>query len=385
MEQLFGQPVFEVGSETYRWEDVVAFGILTGRLQGIEYRIRQGLACAAFADTQPEQPHIEEQVDEAAAEFRYARDLVTAEEAEDWLAARGLETDEWLEVIRREVLRTVYASRLDQLLRQFPPSQAEVLAAIRAEWLCADGNAPLLDGLAQWAAAAAADEDMHPEEELADESAADDSDLDELDFGDDDSGSATGGSITEIGSGTIGDAPNVDLAPYRARLTGLRPEAIQACVERLLRLRERHARYCLSAASPQGIRKEFDMHRLDWVRVDARALFFDTEAAAREGAFCIREDGMSVDQLATDAGTQVFDVRFLLTEVAEEVRPTLLAAQSREVVGPLWFDERWALLLVLDKILPKDTDEQLRHLSVESAVARAVATQVNHRVTWRLA
>jgi hypothetical protein len=93
---------------------------------------------------------------------------------------------------------------------------------------------------------------------------------------------------------------------------------------------------------------------------------------------------MSFDQLAADAGTPVFDVRFLLTEVAEDVRPILLGARPREVVGPLWFDERWALLLVLDKILPNDADEQLRRMAVESAVERAVATQVNLRVVWRL-
>lgn len=379
MEQLFGQPVFEVGNETYRWEDVVAFGILTGRLQGIEYRTRQGLACVAFADSQDDDPDIEAQVDEAATEFRYARDLVTAEETEDWLAARGLETDEWMDVIRRDVLRAAYATRLDQLVRDFPVSSAAVLDAIRAEWLCADGNSPLIEGLAQWVAAAAADAEMHPEEELGEEDEDDHGfTLDDLDFGDDPA------MATETASGSIGGTPDVDLAPYRARLTGLRPEVVEACVDRLLRVRERHTRYCLTAASPAAIRKEFDMHRLDWVRMDARALFFDGEPAAKEGAFCIREDGMSFDQLAADAGTQVFDVRFLLTEVAEEVRPTLLAAKAREVVGPLWFDERWALLLVLDKILPNDTDEQLRRMSVESAVARAVASQVNHRVRWRL-
>jgi hypothetical protein len=382
MERLFGQQVFEIGDETYRWEDVVAFGILTGRLQAIEYRTRQGLACAAFTETQDEDAAVEEQVDEAAAEFRYARDLVTAEEAEDWLAARGLDTDEWLGVIRREVLRSVYATRLDQLTRDYPPSQADISEAIRVEWLCADGGSPLVEGLAQWAAAAAAEEELHPlgdPEPDADE----DLDLDDLDFGDEPAAADDEG--TETATGSIGELPAVDLRPYRARLTGLGDAAIGACVERLLRIREGHARYCVSAASPQALRKELDMHRLDWVRMDARALFFESEAASREGALCIRDDGMSFDQLAADASTPVFDVRFLLTEVAEEVRPVLLAALAREVVGPLWFDERWALLLVLDKILPNDTDEQLRHLAVESAVERAVATQVNHRVSWRLA
>lgn len=381
MEQLFGQQVFEVGDETYRWEDVVAFGILTGRLQGIEFRTRHGLACAAFAESQDEDPEIEERVDQAAAEFRYARDLVTAEEAEDWLAARGLETEEWLGVIRREVLRKVYASRLDELLRDYPPSQSAILDAIRVEWLCADGSSSLADGLAQWAAAAAAEEELHPPDVVAEEE-EEEIDLDDLDFGDDPEDTE---STAETATGVIGGPPAVDIRPYLSRLKGLSAEAVAAVVERLLRLRELHARYCVSAASPQAIRKEFDMHRLDWVRMDCRSIFFENEAASREGAFCVREDGMSFDQLAADASTPVFDVRFLLTEVAEEVRPTLLAARAREVVGPLWFDDRWALLLVLDKILPTETDEQLRRLSVESAVERAVATQVNHRITWRLA
>lgn len=379
MERLFGREVFEVGDEMYRWEDVVAFGVLTGRLQGIEYRARQGLACEAYADAlDTEDPAIDEAVDEAAAEFRYARDLVTAEEAEAWLASRKLSADDWLGVLRREVLRGAFAAQIDQILRDHGPSQVQILEAIRLEWLCADSGSALADGLAEWAAAASADAETAPEEEPAAEK---NDDLDDLDFGD----REDHGSETETARGTIGEAPGIDLSPYRARLGGLPEPAIAECVERLYRLRNGHARFCLAAASAQAVRKEVELHRLDWVRMDARALFFDGEAASREGALCIREDGMTFDQLAADAGSPVFDVRFLLTEVAEDVRPILLGARPREVIGPIWFDERWALLLVLDKILPTDQDEQLRHRAVESAVERAVATQVTHRVRWLLA
>lgn len=377
MEPLFGQQVFEVGDETYRWEDIIAFGIMTGRMPALEHRTRQGLACEAFYESQDEDPAIEEAVDEAAAEFRYARDLVTAEEAEDWLAARNLSTDEWIGVIRRNVLREHYAPRLDQLLRDYPPRPADVVAAIGVEWLCAEGASSLADGLAQWAAATAWMDEQEPEEPEPDTRTTDELDLDDLDFGDDTS-------ETETASGSIGEVSGVDLAPYRQRLSGLGDEQVAATVERLVRLREGHARFCVGAASAQAVRKELGMHRLDWVRMDARALFFENEAASREGALCIREDGMSFDQLAADAGTPVFDVRFLLTEVEEDVRPILLGAKPREVVGPLWFDERWALLLVLDKILPNEADEQLRRMAVESAVERAVATQVNLRVRWQL-
>ncbi len=381
MERLFGQQVFEVGDESFRWEDVVAYGVLTGRLNSVEHRTRQGLACEAYVDARDDTDEaLEEAVDEAAAEFRYERDLVTAEEAEAWLADRELSADEWLGVVRRGVLREAFAAQLDAIVRAYPPDPTAVLESIRIEWLCGGENA-LADGLAEWAAAAAAQDEVGEAPAEDEEDFPEDEDFpEELEFP-----SEEPETETETATGSIVEPVAEDLSSYEGRLPGVPRPEVQAIVERLHRLRAGHALFSVSAASPAGIRKELDMHRLDWVRIDGRALFFEEEAAAREGALCVRDDGMSFDELAADAAGVVHEVRFFLTEVEEEVRPNLLGARAREVVGPMRFDERWALLLVLDKILPTEQDETLRQLAIESAVRRAVTTQVTHRVRWRQA
>jgi hypothetical protein len=86
-------PVFSVGDSRYDWADVLVAAHLRGDWAGLETQIRQGLACQRALDNDDETDEADPQaVDAAATEFRYARDLVSAEEAEAWLAEHGLTT-----------------------------------------------------------------------------------------------------------------------------------------------------------------------------------------------------------------------------------------------------------------------------------------------------
>src|SRR5262245_23322246 len=85
-----------------------------------------------------------EEIDRTAAEFRYARDLVTAAEMHSWLASCDLDVEDWMEFILRSCLRTRWADEIPEIVNRYPvrpvlswktsPSMKRSLEATLAAW-----------------------------------------------------------------------------------------------------------------------------------------------------------------------------------------------------------------------------------------------------------
>lgn len=96
-------PVFQIGSRVITVDDVLAAAVWRGELDPLIARHRAGLEAERRAELLGLEPD-PEAVDSLVTEFRYARDLVSAEECEQWLTARGLTADDLLGTARRQVL-----------------------------------------------------------------------------------------------------------------------------------------------------------------------------------------------------------------------------------------------------------------------------------------
>jgi len=104
MQALYGRPVFVVEGDTFFWEDVVLDAIRRGKWTALEQEAREGFAALEEIESS-DGDEFETAVEEAAQEFRYARDLVSAQEMEDWLAVHEVSLREWMEHIRRQTAR----------------------------------------------------------------------------------------------------------------------------------------------------------------------------------------------------------------------------------------------------------------------------------------
>jgi len=368
MKGLFGTAVFESGAEPYYWEDVALYALLTGRWDELEERVRAGLACQAYFQATGE-PTPEDKIDEAAGEYRYERELITAAETEDWLESRGLTAAEWMGYIEREVLRAECEGRLEQFLETHAATAQEVLDAMRELWICAGVGHGLAEGLAEWVAAAGA-------EGVGSTS--------EYGIG------LTGETL--VGMGHIGEsaefrAPQpVELTEEEQalveRLPGLDPARLARRLARLRRLQAAEARFRSQVTTPEAVRREVEHHRLEWVRLGCAVAHFASEAHAREAALCVREDGMSLEEVAANARAEVEAVRLLLSEVEPELRHALLGARSGDLVGPLRSGDLWALFAVREKSLPALDDPATAELAAVEAAEHAIREQVSRRIRW---
>lgn len=340
MDAPLDHAVFAVGDRTYAWSDVVLAARLWGEWAALEAEARLGLACAARADDRDEWPD-EDTEDAAANEFRYARDLVSAEEMEAWLARWGLDEEAWTDYIRRDLLRREGAEEADEVLAEYEIEDEDVEAVLWSDAVCSGR-------LQRWA------------QELA-------------------ARAAIQASLAE-------EAPESDdatvAAEARRLLTDAGADPADPRAGMLARVEVGFRRFVTRAVTPRAIQAALEPHRLDWVRFDGRCLALRDEEMAREAALAVREDGLGLDEVAEQAKTEVQAGRWYLDELPAEHRDRFVAARKGELVGPLPWGEGYALILVVDKVVPSAEDADTRRRAAEAVLAGLLEHEVSRRVTW---
>ena len=128
MENLYGQVAFTVGGDEYSWDDVVLAAELRGEWARVRDRLRQGLACLRASEEREDGPE-EPEIESAATEFRYSRDLVAAQEMEDWLTRWNVTTEGWMDYVRWSLLRQKWSG-------QIADQDDEVDSLIHVEAVC---------------------------------------------------------------------------------------------------------------------------------------------------------------------------------------------------------------------------------------------------------
>ncbi len=351
MPVLAGQQIFTVAGTSYAWEDLVLAGCLWGDWPALEARVRDGLACLARLDELDEDDEdalAEEDVETAATEFRYARDLVAASDLESWLDRRGLSVDGWLDHIRRSLLLERWAEDLDEIRGEYELDDDEVAEALVCDALCGG----LVTVLAQRLAARAAIHARPAQESPAAEGP------------------------------DAGEPLAVDEEVLARALPEMAPAARRERLAALVTVEQAWRRFAAAVATPPAIRSMITARRLEWVRLNVTAVVAGDEDVAREVAMCVRQDRRRLDEVADEAGLRAEAVEWWLDTVEDPLRDTLIGAQPGDVVGPVAWKEQHLVLTVTGKQLPADDDPAVRARAAEALLARAVDREVTDRVTW---
>jgi hypothetical protein len=316
--------VFSVGPAQYRLSDIVRTAGHWGDLTALEQTVRYGLACvkqATETDTAPTSAEIEA----AASEFRYDRDLIAADEMQAWLDRWGLPVEGWTAYLQRSLLRRRWPGELDRLLSGHPVSDSEVVEVLHVEGICSGQYGRVAHTLAARLATA----------ERARE------------------------------EGWLGDGGSPEDGPDDHAL-------LDTAVQRL----------AAHVVTPQAVRAEVASRHLDWVRLDCELVSFADVHRAREAVLCVREDGRALDQVAADAGGVLRRGDLWLEDVEPSWRTQLLSARAGDVVGPLRGSESFVVLSVRRKVLPVLEDPEIRRRAETSLLDRALEQESAGRVRW---
>ncbi len=348
MKDLLEQSAFSVGSRAYTWRDVVTAAVLRGDWSVLEQQTRLGLALVEQAESRNARPS-EEEIEAAGQEFRYERELITAEEMESWLGRYGITVDDWVDYVERWLLRraspgTSAAAGTDDAETE------EVAHSVVAEAACSGALGEFAQTLAGRAA-------------IAERAAAEEND----------------------GAGDVDPdavaAGRDEVAAAFERL-GL-PSPAEESVAELSRIERTFEAYSRRLTTPAAVRAQIEAHRLDWIRLDVFSLSFHDEAAAREAWLCLEEDGVSMTQVAASAHIPVEQTQLYLSDLDANARPGLLSAQPGEIVGPLAFGDRFHLYLLRDKAAPSEDNPDVRRRAEESLQASFIEQELAARVHWQ--
>lgn len=352
MSNFLAGPAFSAGARVFSWTDVVLAAVLRGDWSRFTVGVERRLALAASAEARDVSPS-DEELEAAAEEFRYERDLITAEDMEAWLGRRGLTVDEWMDYVERSVLESpAKAAGESEPPDPLPVGESGVVECLGVEAICSGA-------LARFAAS------------LAGRVAIDDR------VSADPSNTAAAPSPQEIGHQV--EAFSSEIA--RSRL----PELDAASPERLQELARMELVFQgirRRLASAPALRAEIDAHRLEWIRMDLQGLSFPDEASAREALFCLREDGDTLEGVAASARLPMREERIFLSEIDPAAKPDLLSARPGELVGPLAFGEKFHVFLLRDKTMPSEEDPDVRQRAEDALIAKLVEQETDARIRW---
>ncbi|MEP6955531.1 MAG: hypothetical protein ABI883_01800 [Chthoniobacterales bacterium] len=309
--------IFRVGNEAYTIADVIAAAQFRGELEPAWQELLRLVACEERAQ-QEEREADEETIDRAVQAFRYEHDLITAEEAERWLAERGLGLEEFSEYFVRH-----YWGEADEVTRAevIPVTSASAeLRTLLVGELTLSGELGRMAQRFSWRLAA------------------------------------------RQASGGADDA-------------GLN---FMAALEEIFRIA------CEQVLTPQARQRELGSLRMQLTALDFEAIEFDSHDAACEALFCVRDDEMSMEEVAREGRYPFCREQVLLEDIAPEIQQQFVSAVPGELLEPSEIGGGYRLVRVLDKSEPNPDNLTVRQRIEHRLLERHFADLVGRYVHWDL-
>jgi hypothetical protein len=342
------QKVLSAGRREYVWLDVFLAAMLRGEWRQFEQQLVGSLACfaAAGADAQVSWPD-DRQIEDAANAFRYERDLVASDETIAWLDRAGLTIEAWTDYLVRRLLHDRWRDRLDDLLQRNISPASVCDADFAAEGICSGIFDRYLRTLAGRAATAVLRGRVHhPAVEI------DPLQIDRLQ------------------------------CEHAAWLGALHPGEVTERAMHLAELESAFHAQADAATTTDALASQLARHRLEWTRVDLERVSFGTADAAREAACCVRDDGLTLSEVAIESRQPVRDTRDLLEQLDPKLRDLVLSADIDELVGPVAVGSRHEVVWVAGK-RPADLADPIVRTRAETAVVdQMVARAIQTHVRW---
>jgi hypothetical protein len=332
------------GTQEYTARDAIDSAIFRGEFEEKWQKFLRHVAAEGRAD------ELELELDEsalsaAAEEFRYRHDLITAEETEAWLANRGLTFDNFSDYFARQYC----AGAVDE---GFSSEQIEYTSA-----------APELRDL------------FVPELILS--GALEDMTLKLM---------------WRLAARCAGKEPTSEAIAAEKRKflhrIGIEPAQLAHWLEELgrdskwlnemLAIEAAYGAHCDTLLVPEARQRELMALRLHLTRFEIELIELESHDAAQEALFCVREDGMSMEEVATDGRYPYRREDFLLEDLPADAQGKYLSVSQGEVLEPMPHGDGFELCRIIKKIEPRPDDP-----SVKSRVDQRLLDQYFSQLTTK--
>lgn len=340
--------VFSMEEEPYRWRDVILAAVRRGDWHAAERRTREGAAATSYAEASGD-PLPSDALDEAGREFRYDRDLVTAQGMEEWLAKRNLAVNDWADHLERQLQRARFADQLDALVAHYPLPSDEAARLTLIDASCTGE-------LRKWAQTLASHAAVHSRMAPATEATLERSEH------------PTPWSLDAV-----------------AALLGLDEETVLQTTRRLEHIEDTFERFRVAQLTDRALQDFIGQRQLDWMRFDCRVMAFPEESMAAEAALMLREDDEGFTGVYSVAHAEPRTARFFLDQVEGPLRERFLGASAGDLLGPVRQGDEYLIYEIAQKHLPNAKDPEVRQRAEEGVLKSALSRKADTSVRWHTA
>jgi hypothetical protein len=310
------------GDQEYTARDAIDAAIFRGELDGKWKEFLQEVEAEKRAD-ELDLDLDESAISSAAEAFRYEHDLITAEETEAWLGARGLTLGDFIDYFSRQYCASAFREELVPAEAEYHSPSAELRELFVTE-LILSGELDRLTTALMWRlAAGCAETDLNP-------------------------------NAIAIEEGKFFDRTEIDPAQLANWLEEL--ERDSKWFTEMLAIEAAYRTTCDRLLTPEARRHELRALRLPLTRFETEVIELESRDAAREALFCVREDEMSMEEVATEGRYPYRRADLLLEDLPVDIQQKYLSVSSGEVLEPIPHGDGFELCRIIKKVEPRLED-----------------------------
>jgi hypothetical protein len=343
--------LFTRGEIAFTVRDLIDWASFRGELEPLWQELLGLVAAEKLADERDLELD-DSAIDSAAEAFRYEHDLITAEETEQWLAARGLSLADFSDYLVRHYWADLPGEEAAPERLDYFSAPNELRKLLTTE-LTFSGQLDRMARRLSWRVAARcqAEGKTMDEPRLAEER--------NFFFG------RTG--LTEE-----------QLAGW---LASLGRDA--AWFEEALAREAVHAQVRDALLTPQARARELAVLRLPLTRFDVETIELDSEDAAREALLCVREDEMPMAEVAAEGRYPYHRIEILLEDVPEDLQQKFLSVTPGDVLDPIPRGDGFQVCRVMGKAEPDLDDAAVKNRAERRILDRHFAELTAQHIQWQ--
>jgi len=336
----------------YSARDAIDAAFFRGTLAPVWKEFLQTVAATNHAD-ELELDLDPDAIDASAEHFRYEHDLITAEETETWLAARALTLEDFSDYFARQYWRSTVDENVVPDDVELISTPAELRQTFTTD-LVLSGDLDRLNTELMWrlAALAATDQGVVDSAKIK---------VERQYFLD-------RNKITEP-----------KLSEWLRKIN-----RHQAWLEEMIAMEAAYALACEQVVTPEARKKQLALLRMPLTYFQAELIEVESLDAAREALLCIREDGMSMEEVATQARYPYRRINFRHEDLPPDWQQKFWSVGAGDLLDPLPRGDGFELYRITTKSEPDLSDMIVQERIDERLLERHFSALAHEHVEARL-
>jgi hypothetical protein len=292
----------------------------------------------------------ESAISSAAEAFRYEYDLITAEETEAWLANRGLSFDDFSDYFTRQYFATAIRENLVSDEVEYPCASSDLRRSFLTELILSGDLDRITSDLMARLAARCAGEPT-PAAIAAEERKF-------------------------LHRNSINPAQRANWLKKLGRDS--------KWLDEMLAIEAAYRTHCDKLLVPEARQHELMALRLPLTQFEIEVIELESHDAAKEALFCVQQDGMSMEEVATEGGYPYRRLQLLLEDLPVDAQQRFLSVSAGNVLEPIARGDGFELCRVVNKIEPHADDPTVKSRIDQRLLSRHFSELVSKYTQMRL-